>query len=126
MINLVTRSGVDEEHRPNSTAQLPQKFASLAMFTDMWALPTRAERFRQRVTARFDDVKAFYDAMLPQMDDIVAHLNTFPIAERGKLPGAESNLLFLALSFMEVALAVECFGASDNTVLDPAKTEIWL
>jgi hypothetical protein len=105
---------------------LPEGFGVLEEFVGTWSLATRAERFQRRVTTGFDDVKRFYDATLPRMDDIVQHLNKFPIADRTSLPKAEETLFQLGLSFMEVALAVECFGASDNNVLDPAKTEIWL
>jgi hypothetical protein len=106
--------------------KLPEKFSVLSSFIESWALPTRAQRFQKRVTTRFEDIKEFYEAMLPRMDEIVQHLNTFPISDRANLPMAEANLLMLALSFMEVAISVECFKASDNSVLDPAKTEIWL
>jgi hypothetical protein len=107
-------------------ATLPEGFQLLEGFVETWSLPTRSERFQKRVATKFEDVKQFYEALLPRMDDIVRHLNTFPIADRDNLPAAETALFQLALSFMEVALAVECFGASDNNVLDPAKTEIWL
>ena len=106
--------------------QLPDKFSPLNSFVTTWALPTRAMRFQKRVTSKFEDIKQFYDAMLPRMDDIVQHLNTFPIADRANLPAPERDLLLLALSLMEVAISVERFGASDNVTLNPAKTEITL
>ena len=52
-------------------------------------------------------LRALYDAVLPRLGDIHAHLKTHPWPN---LPPAEQSLLNLALALMEVALAVESHG----------------
>ncbi|GAB4358013.1 MAG: hypothetical protein Kow0073_16280 [Immundisolibacter sp.] len=86
---------------------LPAAFADLQPYADRFALPTERERHAQRLQGPFADLKALYDAVLPRLGDIHAHLKTFPWPH---LPPPEQNLLNLALALMEVALAVESHG----------------
>lgn len=48
----------------------------------------------------FDQLKAFYDAMLPEMDAIMVYLKTQPV--EGLRPEAD-NLYKLAMTFAETA-----------------------
>ena len=86
---------------------LPAAFADLQTFADRYALPTERERHTERLKGPFGDLKALYDAVLPRLGDIHAHLKTHPWPN---LPPAEQSLLNLALALMEVALAVESHG----------------
>lgn len=86
---------------------LPAPFADLQPLADRYALPTERERHAERLKGPFVDLKALYDAVLPRLDAIHAHLKHHPWPA---LPPAEQSLLNLALALMEVSLAVESHG----------------
>ena len=54
-------------------AALPSPFAALEPFVADWALPTEDQRSRRRWACGPDDFQAFYDAMRPCMDEVLAH-----------------------------------------------------
>lgn len=108
------------------TTLLPVKFDDLSPFVGEWAIPTRSKRFKKRVTSEFSGIQKFYEAILPRMEDIVGHLNTFPVAEVEALSSENKNLLYMAFSFMEVAASVECWNAPDNEGLELDKVTILL
>ena len=86
---------------------LPNGFHILECRIGDWALKTEQERREKRATSSFEELRAYYDVVGPQMRAIAAHLDTFPM---GVLPGPELALLNLAQMFMEVAIAVEFYG----------------
>jgi hypothetical protein len=86
---------------------LPAAFADLQALADRYALPTERERHAERLKGPFADLKALYDAVLPRLDAIHAHLKQHPWPD---LPPPEQSLLNLALALMEVSLAVESHG----------------
>lgn len=89
---------------------LPDGFAALEPFTARWALASEQARNAERLASSLADIRRFYDAMLPHMEALGAHLAKFRL---GELPDPEQNLYHLALSLMEVAPAVEIHGAPD-------------
>ncbi len=84
---------------------LPPGFDDLAPWID-WALPTMAERSARRGNSPIDTIQAFYDAMLPRMDAVLAYLADVPLDDPDR---ANVRLLDLANSLAEVAPAVELF-----------------
>jgi hypothetical protein len=52
------------------------------------------------------ELQAFYDAMLPRMEAVIAYLNQFPL---DAMPADAQRLLSLTLSLAEVSTAVELF-----------------
>lgn len=91
-------------------AALPADFADLQPWVERWALPTEPQRNRARRASAMPELQAFYDAMLPRMDALVAYLNTRPY---GQFDAPDQTLLELALSFMEIGGAVDVFHAPD-------------
>ena len=87
-------------------ARLPAQFRDLERF-GAWMLKTESERVRQRLSSSMQELRVFYDAMLPQMADIGKYLNQFRLDE---LSAPARRLLLLALSFVEISSAVECYG----------------
>lgn len=88
---------------------LPAAFADLAPFLD-WALPTPDGRQARRRAATPAEIRAFYDAMLPRIEAILAAVDAHPL---GALPAALHAPYRLALSLAEVAPHVELYkGAS--------------
>jgi hypothetical protein len=92
-----------------SAPALPAPFAHLAAYA-AWALPSEDARMRDRLGSSMDDMTAFYQALLPEMPAIAAHLDQWPLAG---LPAAQRPLLYLALAFMEAGMAVEAFHDPD-------------
>lgn len=91
-----------------TTTRLPEEFSDLAPFLD-WALPTADERQTRRRTASKEALQAFYHAMLPRIEDILAHVDAYPL---GELPETLHPLYNLALSLAEVAPHIELYGGA--------------
>ena len=107
-----------------SEQNLPAEFTDLEAFVPEWNIAKREARFHKRVNTEYPVIKKFYDAIVGRMDAIMAHLNQYPVADIGRLPEAETRLLNLAFSFMQISAAVECWEAPDNYALDPSKVRI--
>jgi hypothetical protein len=72
-----------------------------------WSLATEQERSRKRLASTMQDIKAFYDAMLARMEEVLPYLDQFPVEA---LPEDATRLFYLMLSLAEVAPASEQFG----------------
>ena len=102
---------------------LPEQFNDLGRFTDKWVLTTEADRHRTRLSSTFEELKDLYDTMLPKMEAIIQYLNGFKL---GELPEKEDNLMKLALGFMEVTCAVECFKRAGIRGFDPSRMKVYM
>jgi hypothetical protein len=94
------------------TRDLPAGFEALRPFIARWALATEGERYRERVNSSMDDLKTFYDAMLPLAEPAIQALNQYP-ANAADLPMAVRNLYLLMLSAMEVSRSIEIWHRTD-------------
>ncbi len=90
-------------------SQLPADFASLEAFVAKWALGSANQRHQARLNATKDELKAFYEAILPQMRALLAALDQYPL---GTLPEELHKLYWLSLSFAEVAPHIELYKGS--------------
>ena len=79
---------------------LPSGFSSLESFVPEWALSNERDRYLKLHQSTLDQLKTFYDAMLPRMDEIMEFLKTQPL--EGMAPEVE-NLYRLAMTFAETA-----------------------
>ena len=86
---------------------LPEEFAELAPFVASWALATEPERWSRRHASTLDEMKRFYEAVLPRYEEILAYVDRFPLDE---LPEEAGVLLELAMSFVMVSFPVEVWG----------------
>jgi hypothetical protein len=90
---------------------LPKQFADLQAFVEPWALATEKERYFRLLERSVEDLRPFFDAMLPRSAAIVEYLSRF---ERGKLP-ADAQLLYdLMLTFIETAHPIELKWKTTN------------
>lgn len=89
-----------------SKSLLPAQFRDLEPWM-AWSLATEQERNRKRLASTMQDIKAFYDAMLARMAEVLPYLDQFPVEA---LPEDATRLFYLTLSLAEVAPAVEQFG----------------
>lgn len=92
-----------------SPTRLPAGFEDLESLMG-WSLETMSERSARRQASDFSELEAFYNAMLPRMRDVLAHLVKIGIDDA---PPDAKALVHLAYSFAEVAPAVERFGRPD-------------
>lgn len=79
---------------------LPAQFEKLSPWVADWALSTEQARYLKLHSVTFAQLKAFYDAMLPEMDAIMLFLTNQPV--EGMASDAE-NLYKLAMTFAETA-----------------------
>ncbi len=84
---------------------LPEPFQGLEPFR-VWALATERERRAKRLSSSMEEIQAFYDALFPQLEAVVAYLDQFPLDQ---LPAQAQPLYYLTLSLVEVTSAVELY-----------------
>ena len=89
---------------------LPTDFAELLPWVSDWALDTENKRLAKRVDSDMEEIKAFYDAILPQMTPVMEYLEKLPVSG---LDGADQNLLNLALSYVEISRIFEVWDQQD-------------
>jgi len=91
-------------------AVLPGGFEPLQVFVDKWALATSFERSRERETSSLAQMREFYDAFAPYLNDALAYLDRKGLAE---FTPADERLMALCLSLAHVTLAVEVQGEAE-------------
>ena len=107
-----------------SELTLPEGFKDLEALVSTWALPTQRERWYNRMNSSMEALQAYYDQVLPRMDEMMTHLNGFPLDD---LSPECSRLFDLAKMFLEVSLSIELFDAPDEPgVFGPDRVEILL
>jgi hypothetical protein len=99
-----------EQMEAHTVHKLPEPFQGLEPLVGRWALPDQNARFYARVERSMEEIRAFYDAIAPHMEAIMAYLAERPPAD---LAPADDRLLRLALSYMEVSRVVEVWGQQD-------------
>jgi hypothetical protein len=90
----------------NTSSLLPAGFESLEGFVADWMLPDAAARMLKRQSSTIEDIRRFYDAMLPYGEQALQHLREFQL---GSLSPEDERLLRLMLALAEVAPAVEWY-----------------
>lgn len=86
------------------TILLPEPFVDLQSFVSGWGLATEQERFRKLHTVKLDELRVFYDAMLPRMDQVLDYLDQYSISS---MPENAKGLYLLAMTFAETAHPVD-------------------
>jgi hypothetical protein len=90
---------------------LPPEFADLDRFAKDWALPTERDRYFKMLATPIEELRLFFDAMLPRAEAIVAYLS--PLPQDAMPPGAQV-LYDLMLSFVETAHPIELGWKTTN------------
>jgi len=91
---------------------LPAGFETLEEFVDGWVLPDAVARMIRRQGSSIEEIRGFYDAMLPQGEAALAYLRQYPL---GALPPEGERLLKLMLALAEIAPAVEWYNGPQVT-----------
>ena len=87
-------------------ALLPQGFEDLAPFLD-WALEPERTRTAKKVESSMEEIGAFYDAMMPRLEEIIAYLDGLPGGD--ERPAPAQRLYLMSLSLVEIANLVEIY-----------------
>ena len=99
-------------HRIGVANMLPEKFSDLEpLFKAGWSLRTEAERVQKRHNSSPEELRAFYDLMVPRLEAVIGYLDR---VELSNFSDAEQNLMNLLLSMAEVTFAVEKFEANES------------
>ena len=93
-----------------TTVVLPAAYADLEHLAQEWSLPTESERRQRRLRAQYTELETLYHTLLPRLPAVLDDLNRTPL---DTMDSSEQRLLWLALSFVEAAIAVECFQCVD-------------
>lgn len=94
--------------------RLPGPFQDLAPLLG-WALPTEHARRAMRASTSMADIRAFYNAMLARMEDVLSFLAQYPADDP---PADVEQLFLLATALAEIAPAVEMYGEQTADGLD--------
>jgi hypothetical protein len=89
--------------------QLPPQFKQLDGFLD-WALASERERSAKRHRSSMNELRAFYDAMVSCLDEILKVLAHY---QEDDAPSEVQRLFLMTLSLAEIAPAIENFGQVD-------------
>jgi hypothetical protein len=91
---------------------LPSAFAELEEFAQTWCLPTEAERWNQRLLSTMAEMREFYNAFFPRLEEAIEYCDKFSLHD---MPEDAVHLLHLIYSLVMVAMAVEIFGQPKPT-----------
>lgn len=91
-------------------APLPDPWRDLEPLAARWSLPGEAERAALHRSASYAELEALYRTLLPRIPGMLEALNAVPLQ---RLQPGERRLLWLALAFVEAAVAVERFQCAD-------------
>ena len=89
-----------------SGVKLPSAFAELEPYAEIWCLPTETERWNRRLATSMADMREFYDAFFPRLEDAIDYCDKYSLDD---MPDDAINLLHLIYSLVMVAMAVEIF-----------------
>ncbi|HEY8857290.1 MAG TPA: hypothetical protein VIM43_08050 [Rugosibacter sp.] len=68
-----------------------------------WGLPTTEKRLVKRLSSNMEEVRSFYDAMLPRLPEFIEYLNQFPL---DAIPEEAHQLAWASLAMCEVDNAI--------------------
>ena len=98
--------GEKEATRTMTEALLPEAFEDLSPWLD-WALEPERARTAKKVASSMEELRAFYDALMPRMEEIIAYLDE--VSGGDDRPAPAHRLYLLSLSLVEVANLVEIY-----------------
>jgi hypothetical protein len=85
---------------------LPEGFEALLPFVPVWVLPDASARMAKRQSSSIEEIRRFYDAIVPMGEKALDYLREFPL---GSLTPQGENLLKLMLALTELGPAVEWY-----------------
>ena len=99
---------------------MPDEFQDLVPWLD-WALEPERARTKKREASSMAEIRAFYDAVLPRLEEIIRHLEDY---SDGDMPAPQHRLYLISLSLVEVANLVELYKRREAVeACDPLRYE---
>ena len=99
---------------------LPDGFQDLAPWLD-WALEPERARTEKREASSMAEIRAFYDAVLPRIEEAIRYLEDFRDHD---MPAPQRRLYLISLSLVEVANLVELYKRCEAVeACDPLRYE---
>ena len=99
---------------------LPDEFQDLEPWLD-WALEPERARTAKREASSMVQIRAFYDAVLPRLEEMIRHLEGF---RDGDMPAPQHRLYLISLSLVEIANLVELYKRREAVeACDPLRYE---
>ena len=83
---------------------LPSAFAELEGFAQTWCLATEAERWNQRIASSMAEIRQFYDAFFPRLEEAIDYCDKFTLDD---MPEDVVHLLHLIYSLIMVSMSVD-------------------
>jgi hypothetical protein len=79
----------------------PAQFAALEAIAGPWAIASANARYLKRLNSSMDEMQAFYDAVFPRANEMLAYCNGFDINDPPEQVKALINVLYslIAVSF---------------------------
>ena len=93
------------------STNLPKGFEALDPLAEAWGLPTQDARQAKRRTSSTETLQEFYDAVVPHLPQILAHVDEFPLDD---LPPESQRLFYISLALAEVAPHIELYRGDPN------------
>ena len=93
------------------STSLPKGFKALEPLAEEWGLSTQNARQAKRRNSSTETLQAFYDAVVPHLPKILAHVDEFPM---GELPPDSLRLFYISLALAEVAPHIELYRGDPN------------
>lgn len=85
-------------------------FSDLTPFLSDWGLPDAHARLAKRMSSNMEEIRAFYDAIVPRLEAIIDFLNQYPV---DAIPKAHLPLAYTALAACEIDAAVNVWQAPE-------------
>ncbi|MBV7483847.1 hypothetical protein [Bordetella sp. BOR01] len=92
------------DQTPPRESALPDEFADLEHFVPDWALPSEERRFHRLHSVRLEELRGFYDAMLPRLPAILDYLGRCKLSA---LPRQARTLFDLAMTYVETSHPID-------------------
>lgn len=84
--------------------KLPEQFADLEAIAGPWALASYNDRYAKRLGGSMAELQAFYDAVFPRAEEMIAYCDRYDINDPPEEVRALLNLLY---SLVTVSFPVE-------------------
>lgn len=92
-----------------SVNQLPAGFEAMEPFVARWALNTTSARLNVRAQSSYEEIRAFYDAMVPHTEAAIELIDRHKL---DALPPDVEKLACLVLALAQTAMAIEIHDAA--------------
>ena len=89
--------------------RFPAQFADLETIAAPWAIASANARYAKRLNSSMDQMQAFYDAVFPRAQEILAYCNGFDI---NRPPEQVTSLMNVLYSLIAVSFAVDVWKQS--------------